>query len=417
MLRENRMSDVKIAKTLLQHVEILSQCHPNRFAGEPEERAAVEYIRQQFCGFGLDTKVIQVPVMGWEVTSTPTLEVCAPVAEQIECAPFIFSGSTPPGGINGKLEYVGRTAILGSSEYEKFAICDLNTEQWLGFIVGSRMGPACSQPGPPAGFCSTRNGPHYTWPSCIIGKDDLAKLHRWLKRKKEIHVGYRVQSRFRPDAKSYTVEATVGGGAQERRILLGAHHDTMGAKGFPPALNSPGAMDNASGVAVVLEIARHFQSYRGGKRLTFCTFGGEERNFLMSSEYVRTLQEREELNLFDCCLIADGAAKGEVLRLISSTPADAVSPVIDLQEMTTAVLTELGLNGKYPIKRITPPPPRSDEWPFYLAGIPVFRAAWTQDYGNSYHRSGDTVEYCNDDERFVSVFTIYRELIGRLLVF
>jgi aminopeptidase YwaD len=400
----------------LHHVKILSTQYPDRFTGEPQEYEAANYIKKQFESYGFTTRILQVPVMGWEVTREPTLKVLRPEKRIIECAPFIFSGSSPPGGLKGELKYVGKTTILGSSDYEKFGIADQETHQWQGFIVGSCKGPACAQPGPPAGYDFTQNGPHYTWPCCIIGKSDLARIQHWMEKKDKIEVAYSIETRFKPDAKSYIVEANMdSSSSSKKRLIIGGHHDCMGAKGFPAALNSPGAMDNASGVAVVLELARSFKQQSCQKALTFCTFGGEERNFIMSSEYVGVMNERGKLSQLDCCLNVDGAAKGETLRLMSSSESDPVFPKIDLQSMATNVLDELELSSTYPLKRITPPLPRSDEWPFFKAGIPVFRAAWTQDYGDTYHRQGDTVEFCDDDEKFVAVYQIYYHMIQRLL--
>jgi len=407
-----------LAEVLRQHVKILSERYPNRFAGEPQEKEAGEYIRSKFEEYDLVSELFEVPVMGWEVTKEPKLEIVAPENKEIECAPFIFSGSTPGEGIRGELKFVGETTVLGSSEYEKFALCDPETDRWRGFIVGNRSGPACAQPGPPSGFDFTRNGPHYTWPCCFVGNKDLIEIREWLERHKKVEVIYSVKTRFKPDSTSCFVEARIDGtGCGKRRLIIGGHHDSMGAKGFPLAINSPGAMDNASGVAVVLELAKFYREKGCQKGLTFCTFGGEERNFLMSSEYVRIYKEKGELSRYDCCLIVDGAAKGKILRLISSSPDDKVSPKIDLQEMVSSALKELSLGGKhseYPIRRISPPPPRSDEWPLWVAGVPVFRACWTQDYGDTYHRKGDTLEYCNEDQKFLFVFEIYKRMIEKL---
>jgi len=70
-------------------------------------------------------------------------------------------------------------------------------------------------------------------------------------------------------------------------FIVGAHYDTV--------LGSPGADDNASGVAALLEIMRVVRSSLDGnreRRLQFVAFTLEEEGMAGSAHYVRTLSER-----------------------------------------------------------------------------------------------------------------------------
>jgi len=51
-------------------------------------------------------------------------------------------------------------------------------------------------------------------------------------------------------------------------VVVGAHYDTV--------LGSPGANDNASGVAAMLELARQFKSHKPNRTLRFVAFANEE---------------------------------------------------------------------------------------------------------------------------------------------
>src|SRR3954471_10628870 len=97
------------AAQLLRHVRVLSEQFPHRHTGDPDERGAVGYIAAQLQDAGLDVEVIETPVMGWEVAAGPLLEFVAPEKRTVECAPFIFSGSTPGDGAEGNLHFVGRS--------------------------------------------------------------------------------------------------------------------------------------------------------------------------------------------------------------------------------------------------------------------------------------------------------------------
>src|SRR6185437_6341186 len=109
---------------LLKHVKVLSERFPHRHAGEPDEVGAVSYIADTMRDIGLAVEVLEVPVMGWEIAGPPILEIIEPFGKAIECCPFIYSGSTPEGGLEGELRYVGTSLIAGGFEWEKFAVVD-----------------------------------------------------------------------------------------------------------------------------------------------------------------------------------------------------------------------------------------------------------------------------------------------------
>ncbi len=74
----------------------------------------------------------------------------------------------------------------------------------------------------------------------------------------------------------------------ERRIIVGAHYDSINlrARGDKAAeAPAPGADDDASGTAVVLELARVMSQYRFRKTIVFIAFGGEEIGLIGSSHY------------------------------------------------------------------------------------------------------------------------------------
>ncbi len=74
-------------------------------------------------------------------------------------------------------------------------------------------------------------------------------------------------------------------------IVIGAHYDHLGFGGrgsLTPGERAihNGADDNASGVAVLLELAQHFVARPMGRTLIFIAFGGEELGTLGSQFYV-----------------------------------------------------------------------------------------------------------------------------------
>lgn len=72
-----------------------------------------------------------------------------------------------------------------------------------------------------------------------------------------------------------------------RAVMVGAHLDGLGTA--PDGTVFPGANDNASGVAIMLEVARTLSARRAQLRhsIVFVAFAGEEEGYLGSAAYVR----------------------------------------------------------------------------------------------------------------------------------
>src|SRR5919106_2527126 len=85
----------------------------------------------------------------------------------------------------------------------------------------------------------------------------------------------------------------VGGGSGTRRlVIVTAHLDSINLVGGPSA-SAPGADDNASGCAGLLEIARVLASHTAVHDLRLILFGGEEQGLIGSTAYVASLPNAE----------------------------------------------------------------------------------------------------------------------------
>jgi len=96
---------------------------------------------------------------------------------------------------------------------------------------------------------------------------------------------------------SRNVIAHLGSNLPAPQIIIGSHMDTF--------RDSPGANDNASGVAALLELARHLKDLEipDGIGLTFIAFGAEEVGILGSRRYVE--RHAEELRHCTLALVFD----------------------------------------------------------------------------------------------------------------
>jgi Zn-dependent M28 family amino/carboxypeptidase len=93
---------------------------------------------------------------------------------------------------------------------------------------------------------------------------------------------------FRWEEKSYKniVAEKKGRTSPDRVFILGAHYDTVPG--------SPGADDNASGVAVLLEIARAIQLVSLESTVRLIAFSLEEYNYIGSTHYVESVKKGKE---------------------------------------------------------------------------------------------------------------------------
>lgn len=401
-------------EALLKHVRVLANEFPHRHAGEPDERRAADYIAKILREIGLKVEIQETPIMGWELTEQPTLELIASDREVIECAPFIFSGSTPSGGLEGQLKYIGRSVIASGFEWEKYAIVD-EDNQWRAFIVGRPDGPAIAQSGPPAGLAGAADTPLYTWPSCTIGSEDLHRIEQLRNAGTTIRMRYQCQVRFKPGLTGTTVIGELRGNREPNEVIvLGSHHDAQGALGFPPPIDSPGANDNASAVGIFLEMARHYAQAGSSKTLWFCFFGGEERNLMMSRYFARRLVDTGEINRLIAYVGIDQAANGDVLRLLASTIEPHISPAIDMREILRTVAERLEVSKRFETIGPTQVHAASDHWPFYFAGVPAFLTGWHP--FPTYHRSGDSLDYCNEDDKYLATADLAIGMLQSLLL-
>ena len=83
-------------------------------------------------------------------------------------------------------------------------------------------------------------------------------------------------------------------------IVVGSHYDHLGMGGQgsgsrrPDTLGvHPGADDNASGDAVVLQLARYFKKARPARSIIFAFFGAEEQGIVGSKQFVEWMKQED----------------------------------------------------------------------------------------------------------------------------
>ena len=91
-------------------------------------------------------------------------------------------------------------------------------------------------------------------------------------------------------------------------LIISAHHDTI--------KDSVGVIDNATGVSIMLEIARLLQEYHSPFNIKFIFFGAEEEGCIGSREYLGKLSDNEKDQIIGCINIdMVGEKFGKVLSI------------------------------------------------------------------------------------------------------
>ena len=191
-------------------------------------------------------------------------------------------------------------------------------------------------------------------------------------------------------------------------IILGAHFDSV--------QGTPGADDNASGVAVLLEAARLLGRARVGSQVLFCAFNLEELNMIGSGYFAEKLKSagakvtgmislemvgytdtRAGSQKYPLGLKAFYPDRGNFIGVIGNWKSASLlhrfaRQMRQVQGLPVETLSVPGNGGLIPAVRL------SDHAPFWDAGYPALMVTDTSFFRNPhYHGFTDTLETLNLD--------------------
>ncbi len=219
-----------------------------------------------------------------------------------------------------------------------------------------------------------------------------------------------------------------GGEARKEIIIVGAHYDSV--------LLSPGADDNASGVATMLEIARNLKDRQMKRTVRFVAFANEEWPFfaredmgsLVHAEKATDRQEKivamlslEMLGFYSSENNSQGYPRP--LNYFYPNTADFVAFISNIasRQLLHQSIREFRVSKTFPSEGLIAPRflvpdiRRSDNSSFWAKGFPAIMITDTSNYRNpNYHRQQDTVDTLNYDAmtRIVQGLTITIESLA-----
>ncbi len=214
-------------------------------------------------------------------------------------------------------------------------------------------------------------------------------------------------------------------GTRPRFIVIGAHYDSVPG--------SPGADDNASAVAGLLELARMLRNSRCACGFKFAAFVNEESpsfgsDYMGSMQYARLLKERGENVAFMIALEMIGffdkrKPQNYPLRLMRRfypKTGDFIGIVGDLRSHrpVLALARAMRRQGLAPTSALVAPRQfggidRSDHSAFWKHGFKALMVTDTAFFRNeNYHRETDTIDTLNFEVMADVVASLFAALVN-----
>ncbi|MCH2648044.1 MAG: M20/M25/M40 family metallo-hydrolase [Candidatus Poseidoniaceae archaeon] len=450
--------------------DLLELGHPDwygRMSGTAEEQATAEYINNVFEELGYQSTLHTYEVPMHSVNSEPSLRVCTPGAAGgfgvAPCSPadigqqittfnhrmdYVIQGFSGESSINfgddmevvylgdgsddslwasaaGKVGYfVGGTTVASNTEImvraienDLESIIRVNKNYNCGKIEGNDCVPIFKGTSHSA-ILQANGGSMPSGMAFIAMSKDAGEILESV----VINGSGRLEMIMDvTNDQELTIRVPCGTyyGESSEILIVGGHHDTV--------YHAPGAVDDTSGTATVLEIATMFSEYieKNGepkRTIRFCTWGGEEEGLWGSTAYVAEMNEdlaenlRLYVNLDMNHVDIDLENRGNSVTLFSNHPEDyahikelAEEYKRDNPEMAEKYVINLGLydgakgepNGM---------PCNSDHCPFVYeldGGNVIGRAAVCYGSGSyEYHTYLDDMSRFNEESLGISA-TIY----------
>jgi Zn-dependent M28 family amino/carboxypeptidase len=221
---------------------------------------------------------------------------------------------------------------------------------------------------------------------------------------------------------------TPGADRRDEIVVIGAHYDTH--------KDSPGADDNGSAVAALLELARHFAHWQVTRTLRFVAFTNEEAPFtrrkdMGSRVYARKCRACGDNITAMICLESLGyyseepgsqwlslgglllPRRGDFLALVANRPS---------RKLLAQVVGTLGRQrGPLPYRPLVLPTNvpgawSSDHWSFWREGYPALMVTDTAPLRNRYYHTRedtpDKVDFGRLDQAVDDLKTVVADLVA-----
>lgn len=366
---------------LKEHVEYLCNTLGVRLAGSAAEHQAAEYVRKIAGKYNLQTDIETFPVMERAITSE-VLEV--EINGQWQRFPASLFGSAPSTGgktLEGDLIWFDSQ---GGYRREDLSFLRAKAVVHLGCHILNPQYYQALMAAEPAfllfvdtRFPAAEARADGLFPAYVKEFGALPTMNVAFEDARQWQISHASRARLtvcgesRP-SESVNAVITIPGTDPEAGIVYAAGHlDTQA--------DTPGADDNAVGVAAVLELARLLSQEKHKRTIKLCAFGAEEQLSVGSASYVRKhRQEIEENGVFMCNFDSFGTAMGwtELFIVGDDETVETVDSRFKKEDIYAVIQ-----------RQITP---YVDNFPFSVAGVPgLWVLRKNCENGHTYHHRAD----------------------------
>ena len=353
-----------------QHVTALGATIGSRPAGSAALEQAAAYIKSQFEALGYSAQFQAFSSTGFQERSS-SLVVNQPQRVEVSARALALSGS---GNAEGQMIYAGLglpADFPAAGAQGKIVLVDRGGN----VPFQSKVDAAVSRGAVGVVIANDRSGElrgslsqAAKVPVVAILQADGEKLREYI-RQGQTTVTLTIDASISV-RQGQNVVASATSGTGRKKVVIGAHYDSVTA--------GPGANDNASGVATILQLAREMRDQSLPFDLVFVAFGDEEIGLVGSKNYVQSLSAQERTQIvamlnFDMVGVGDKMAFGGDKDLVSQA-------------------LQIAQRAGYPAQQLTLPGNQSsDHASFQDAGIPALFFYRQED--PNYHTAGDTAQW------------------------
>ena len=149
-------------------------------------------------------------------------------------------------------------------------------------------------------------------PMILVNEKDFKPIKEAIEANQEVSVHLKSTAEYFQSVTSCNVIASLEGESKET-IVIGGHHDSVD--------DSPGAIDNASGVEAIFRVAEKLCQKKRKYSYKLITWGGHEWGLLGSQYFVKDAKERGVIEQIKACLTLDVLGCGEYLWVWAGPPA------------------------------------------------------------------------------------------------
>lgn len=286
--------------------------HPSRNSGEPGYKASADYVASVMKDAGYDVTLQQYKFPYYAFTSTPSFSEVSPTAHTYGLGTEWNPGQSVGTASNATLQPAGGIIIPPTDSPSSSSGCTMS--DFSGFVPGrialiqrgtcffgvkvlnaqaaGASGVVIFNEGNPGrtgllnGVLDDAAGNPFvpTIPVAFTSFDTGLALYNEYQQGTPPVMSLSIQAIVNPNADDWNVIADSKGGDKNHVVVVDAHLD---------AIYGAGMLDNASGSATILDIARMMKNVDPTNHLRFIWFGGEELGLLGSAAYIDSLSSND----------------------------------------------------------------------------------------------------------------------------